>query len=206
MSAKVPNTGNTIRDQWPNQRMRGRSGMRSTYQNQAAQNQHAGASHFAPQVTQPADLSSSQAQAPAVKKSKVGQHQGQSRFTSEYSRHNAATRYVSVAAQNRPVEVSWVPFIAYAVVFVLLTILWFAWVKASVDGSVMDSSPQFMVGFALLPIAVVVAIALAVAMIVRTSSASEASRVDITALCLGKAAAGLFVFVAIWFAAMLLSA
>lgn len=206
MSAKVPNTGNTIRDQWPNQRMRGRSGMRSTYQNQVVPNQRAGASHFAPQATRPADLSSSQDQAHAVKKGRVGQQQGQTRFTSEYSRHNAATRYVNVAAQNRPIEVSWGPFIAYAIVFVLLTILWFAWVKASVDGSVMDSSPQFMVGFALLPIGVVAAIVLAVTMIVRTASASEASKVDITALCLGKVAAGLFAFVAIWFAAMLLSA
>lgn len=93
---------------------------------------------------------------------------------------------------------SWVPYIAFAAFASVVVLIWFIVALATSHGSVMANPPVLIAGFVILAVMLVLGVLLGLLMGYLGNKEGDASTVDTMLITLGKAAAAMAVFVAVW--------
>ena len=118
-----------------------------------------------------------------------------------------APSYDDMAAEGRSGGLGGVvPYVVYGVLALLLAAGWFAWVKATVAGSVMGEPMHFAAGVILLAAVLVVGVIIAVVAGLLARDRAEAGTFDALAVSMGKTSIGMGAFVVVWAVLMFLAA
>lgn len=202
MSAKVPNMGSSIRDQWPAQRVRGDGAVPETYASQQEDRL------FAP------------IRPPASSHAAATRHGARvSPVAAGYSRYASTGRYTTrdgaAASPNAGQVMSGahsgglalvLPYVVYGLLAVISSVAWFVWIKATVAGSIMGEPFQFSVGIILLVAVLVLGVIVAVAAGLALRGRTGDGVFDALAVSMGKTSIGMTAFLVVWVALMLLAA
>ena len=98
------------------------------------------------------------------------------------------------------------PFALYGVVSAAVTLVWCAWTRMGLDGSVMGSSSHFSAGLVIFALILVAGVVLGVSVSVLSRKKGAMPMSTAIALSFGKTAIAMLLSVVVWFVAMLVAA
>ena len=98
------------------------------------------------------------------------------------------------------------PYVTYGVVALVLAVVWFVWVKATVAGSVMAHPMPFSIGVILLFVMLILGALVAVVAGLLSRDRNQVGTFDALALSMGKTSIGMGAFVVVWIVLMVLAA
>ena len=217
MTAKNPHTGMSVREQWAAQHRQGRSYPPGSIPgfDEVPRRVTSHTAGFASSGDRHGTMKRESAEARALgrfeaatdgRPSRRYQAQGKARA---YSRYGTG-RYVpggsaGSSGEYAPAEGRF-PFVLYGAVASACAVVWLAWTRLTVDGSVMGSSMHFMVGMVLFGAILVAGAALGIAVSVMSRGRGAMDVSSVVALSFGKTALAMLVGVIAWFVCLLVAA